>query len=203
MRTIIFKIDPKKPDKLVLDYAAAAIRLGRLVGFPTETVYGIAANRLDKKAINDLSKAKNRPGQKPFTVHISDLGMIRKMKCRLTKEAKALTGKFWPGPLTVILKSGRGEKIGFRMPANKVALGLIAEARVPIVAPSANISGKRPPTDVMQVLKTLDGKIDLLLDAGPTDLGVESTVIDFTVRPPRILREGAISRGKITKALDK
>lgn len=186
---------------MVLDYAAAAVRMGRLVAFPTETVYGIAANKLDKKAIRDLIKAKNRPVLKKFTVHISDAAMIRKMKCRVTKDAKRLMDKFWPGALTIILRSTSGGKIGFRMPANKVALALIEDAGVPVVAPSANVSGKRPPTNAMQVLKELNGKIDLLLDAGPTDVGIESTVIDMTVVPPKILREGAISREKIKISL--
>jgi len=186
---------------MVLDYAASAIRMGRLVAFPTETVYGIAANRLDRKAIRDLVKAKNRPVSKKFTVHISDLAMIGKMKCRVTKKAKRLIDKFWPGALTIILKSRTGEKIGFRMPANKVALSLIAEAGVPVIAPSANVSGKKPPTNAMQVLKELNGKIDLLLDAGPTDVGIESTVIDLTITPPKVLREGAISLKKLSKFL--
>lgn len=190
--TIRFEVDPKKPQKEVIYYAAVAIRGGRLVAFPTETVYGIAANRRDPKALRALDKAKNRPKDKHYTVHISDVNMIGSLGCRIGKPAKKLVDKYWPGPLTIILKSRSGEKIGFRMPANKVALQLIAEAKVPIVAPSANVSGHPAPTNASAVIKDLDGKIDMVIDAGSTKIGVESTVVDLTINPPKILRQGAI-----------
>ena len=199
--TIVFKVNSRHPEKKILEYAAAAIRAGRLVAFPTETVYGIAANRLDKKAMALLKRAKKRPKGKPFTVHISETAMMRKLGCHPTKKAKKLINRFWPGPLTILLRSKTGEKIGFRMPANKVALGLIDEAKVPVVAPSANISGSPAPTKAGEVLKELDGKIDIILDAGPTKVGVESTVVDLTVSPPKILREGAIDKEKLVKVL--
>jgi L-threonylcarbamoyladenylate synthase len=199
--TIIFKLDPRNPEEKILDYAAAAIRGGKLVAFPTETVYGIAANRLDKKAINDLRRAKNRPEAKPFTVHISDVAMIRKMGVAVTSDASKLIKKFWPGPLTIILKAKNGERIGFRMPANKIAIQLIEAAQTPIVAPSANLSGKKAPVEAKKVFEELYGRIDLILDGGRTRVGVESTVVDMTSNAPEILRDGAIS-DKVRKFLD-
>jgi len=195
MKTAVLKVNSKN-----ISLAAEILRNGGLVAFPTETVYGLAANLSDGRAMARLCRVKARPKDKPFTVHISDPKVIRKMGCSITKEARALMNRFWPGPLTVILKARDGGKIGFRMPDNRTALDLISEAGFPIAAPSANISGGRPPTTAKDVLKELDGKIDLVLDAGPAAIGVESTVIDMTVRPFRIIREGAISLKSISKA---
>ena len=196
------KIDPRDPDKFIIDSAAKAIRSGALVVFPTETVYGIAANMLDKKAIADLYKIKERPENKPFTVHIADLKMVEGLGCKITKGAKVLIDKFWPGPLTIILKSKKGGTIGFRMPANKIALELIRCAGVPIVAPSANLSGKPAPTSAQAAMKDLGGRVDMVLDGGKTQIGLESTVIDLTVTPPKILREGAIKAKELLKILN-
>ena len=162
------------------------------MAFPTETVYGLGANLLNKKSVARLYKVKRRPTGKPFTVHIENVSLIKRLGCGITKEARALMDKYWPGPLTIILNCKNGQKIGFRMPDNKVALSLIKESGVPVVATSANISEEAPPTSTEEVLKQLDGKADILLDAGPTDIGVESTIIDMTITPPKILREGAI-----------
>ena len=170
------------------------MRRGGLIAFPTETVYGIAANALDDKAVGRLYEVKARPAGKPFTVHISGIGAIAGMGCEVTADTKKLMDKFWPGPLTLILKSGKNKKIGFRMPANAVAMDLILEAGVPIVAPSANLSGNSPATNAAGVLKDLDGKIDAVLDGGETRVGIESTVIDMTEAPPKVLREGAIGK---------
>ena len=193
------KIDPKKPAKKIIILAADTIRSGGLVVFPTETVYGIAANLLDDKAITKLYDVKQRPKNKPFTVHISDVRMIEKLGCKVTTSARALIKKFWPGPLTIILKSEDGKTIGFRMPANKIALSLIKHAGVPIVAPSANLSGERAPASVEEAMKGLDGKVDMVIDGGKTDIGLESTIIDMTVTPPKILREGAIKAEDLKK----
>lgn len=191
-KTLVLKIDPNSPDRKKILLCAAALRRGRLVAFPTETVYGLGANLLNKKAIERLYKVKKRPKTKPFTVHISDLEMIKKLGCTITKKAKALIERHWPGPLTIILKSKNGRKIGFRMPDNKTALKLIELSGVPIAAPSANISGAPAPKDAREVLKGLDGRIDILLDGGRAKVGVESTVVDLTMEPARVLREGAI-----------
>ena len=186
------KIDPRNPDPGAIASAADIIRKGGLVIFPTETVYGIAANLLDKDAVDRLYKVKERPQGKPFTVHISDIKMIGSLGCELSKEALSLISRFWPGPLTIILRSADGGSVGFRMPANKIAFELIRAAGMPIIAPSANLSGKAAPTSAIDAMKDFEGKVDMALDGGKTDIGVDSTVIDMTVDPPKVLREGAI-----------
>lgn len=196
------KVDPESPDKKIIAFSGQAIREGKLVVFPTETVYGIAANILDKDAMRRLCEIKERPKDKPFTVHIADMKEIKKSGCIISKDAGAIINKFWPGPLTIILLSKSGEKIGFRMPANKVALELIRSAKVPVAAPSANLSGKTPPVCGEDVLNQLDGKVDILIDAGRTSIGVESTVADLSVVPIKILRHGAITEEEILKAID-
>lgn len=193
------KIDPKRPDKKIIASAADIVKKGGLVVFPTETVYGIAANLLDDKAITKLYEVKNRPRSKPFTAHISGIKMIEKMSCKVTRGAKALIDRFWPGPLTIILKSENGKKIGFRMPANRIALEFIKAVGAPIAASSANLSGKAAPTSTEEILKDLEGKVDMVLDAGLTDIGLESTVIDLTAEPPKVLREGAIKAEDLKK----
>lgn len=193
------KIDPKRPDKKIIAEAAGIVKKGGLVVFPTETVYGIAANLLDDKAITKLYEVKNRSRSKPFTVHISDIKMIEKMGCKVTGRAQALIDRFWPGPLTIILKSENGSTIGFRMPANRIALEFIKAVGTPIVAPSANLSGKAAPKSAKEALKDLEGHVDMVLDAGLTDIGLESTVIDLTAAPPKVLREGAIKAEDLKK----
>lgn len=193
------KIDPKRPDKKIIAEAADIVKKGGLVVFPTETVYGIAANLLDDNAITRLYKIKKGRRGKPFTVHISGIKMIEKMGCKVTRRAKALIDRFWPGPLTIILKSENGKTIGFRMPANRIALEFIKTVGVPIVAPSANLSGKDAPTSAKEAIKDLEGRVDMVLDAGLTDIGLESTVIDLTAAPPKVLRVGAIKAEDLKK----
>jgi len=200
-KTLVLKIDPAKPDSKLIKYAARVLKGGGLVAFPTETVYGLGANLLDKKAIARLYKVKERPGNKPFTVHIAGLGQIKKLGSALDDRAKRLANEFWPGPLTMVLKAKNGGSVGFRMPANKVAIELIKAAGVPVVAPSANLSGNNPPTEAGEVLRDLDGKIDVLIDSGPTDVGIESTVVDLTSGEFRVLREGAVKSKVIEKIL--
>ena len=200
-RTVVLKVDPKRPDKKLIARAAKILRSGGLVAFPTETVYGLGANLLNKDAIERLYKVKKRPRAKPFTVHIENVSLIRRLGCKITKEAGALMAGYWPGPLTIILECNGAGKTGFRMPDNAVARSLIRASGVPVVAPSANISGRTPPTAAEDVLKQLDGKIDILISAGPADVGIESTVIDMTVVPPKILREGAIKKKELLKAI--
>lgn len=197
-KTLVLKVDPKNPDNEKVLFSAKMLKAGSLVAFPTETVYGLGANLLKTEAVDRLYKVKKRPRHKPFTVHISNLNIIKKLNCSITKEARAMIERFWPGPLTIILRSKNGKNLGFRMPDNKVALKLIESSGVPVVAPSANISGDPPPRSPKEVLKNLNGKIDVLLDSGRTRVGVESTVIDLTVTPPKVLREGAIKAKELT-----
>lgn len=200
-KTIVLRVDPDRPDKDIIANAALVIRQGGLVAFPTETVYGLAANRNDPKAMARLSKVKDRPDGKHYTVHIASLSFIKKMGCKIPKLALVLIKKYWPGPLTLVLASKNGGSIGFRMPANKVALELIGKAKVPVVAPSANLSGSKPPVRASEVLKGLGGKIDMVIDAGATEVGVESTVVDISIKPFKILREGAIKTSEIERLL--
>ena len=202
MKVSIIKIDPANPDKRKIAIAAKVIREGGLVVFPTETVYGIAANLLDRKALERLYMVKARPEGKPFTVHISDLKMIRDMGCEITGTAEKLMAKFWPGPLTIILKSRKGRKIGFRMPADKTALELIRLSGVPVVAPSANLSGKPAPATAEEARADLEGKIDMVIDGGRTEIGLESTVVDLTVDPFKVLRAGAIKEEELSKTVN-
>ena len=197
MGTEIIRVDIQKPDKGILKKAAGIIKKGGLVAFPTETVYGLAADYVNKKAIEKLYKIKKRPKTKPFTIHISVPEATDKLYCEISLFSKHLIKRFWPGPLTLIFKTESGEKIGVRMPRNKIALDFISMCKTPIVAPSANLSGNEPPCSADDVLRDLDGKIDLLLDGGKTDVGIESTVIDTTIFPYRVLREGAIHKSQI------
>ena len=195
----ILKVSPVDPSHQAMRFAADMLRSGGLVVFPTETVYGIAANCLSAEALAKLySIKKNRKG-KPFTVHIADRRSIKAMKCNLTEEAKALINKFWPGPLTIVLKSQNGDTVGFRMPRNRIALELIRLSRVPVVAPSANLSDTKPPVSAGEALKNVGGRVDLILDGGCTELGTESTVVDMSTDKIRILRRGAISDEAIFK----
>ena len=201
MKTYVVKIDPKRPDKKKIASAAKAVREGKLVAFPTETVYGVAANFLDEDAVDRLYSIKGRLKNKPFTVQIADIGMIESLGCQMRGQALRLAGKYWPGPLTMVLNAPGKKTLGFRIPANKIALELVRACGVPVAVPSANLSGNKAPTSAREVLKELDGRIDILIDGGDTDIGVESTVVDLTADPPKILREGAIGRGEIERIL--
>ncbi len=195
--TEVIRINASRPGAAAVKKAALVLKKGGVVAFPTETVYGLGANLLDKKAVERIYKIKNRPRNKPLTVHVADTASVKKITGKIPLRAAKLIEKYWPGPLTVILRDRRGKKTGFRMPDNKIALDLIRKAGVPVVAPSANISGNKPPRDAKEVLRDLDGKIDLVIDGGKTAIGIESTVVDMTGRTPRILREGAISKAEI------
>lgn len=196
--TKVLKIERDTPDESAIQFAAALLKDGGLVAFPTETVYGIGANFLNKETIKKLYEVKKRPHNKPFTIHIASVEAIKKMNCEISPVAERLIKKFWPGPLTIILKCG-DNKLGFRMPKNTVAKRLISKSGVPVVAPSANISGEEPATEAGEILKKFDGKIDLILDNGKTEFGRESTVVDTTVSPYKILREGAISKDNVER----
>ncbi|MFC1576605.1 L-threonylcarbamoyladenylate synthase [Candidatus Omnitrophota bacterium] len=199
-KTRILKLDHDSPDESAIEFAAELLRDGGLVAFPTETVYGIGANFLNKETIKRLYEIKKRPLNKPFTVHISSIDTVTNMGCDIPPIGERLINKFWPGPLTIILKSRTGNKIGFRMPKNRIAKDIISKSKVPVVAPSANISGEKPPTGTEEILESLDGKIDLILDSGRTEFGAESTIVELTGDSYRVLREGAISKETVEEA---
>lgn len=181
--------------------AAAALKRGELVAFPTETVYGLGANATNVTAVGKVYAAKGRPSDNPLIVTVADADMVGQYAA-ITPLAAKLMEAFWPGPLTIILNilpgrlsmkvTGGLQTAAFRNPDNALTRKLIATAGVPIVGPSANTSGKPSPTTADHVLHDLDGKIAGVLDDGPTQVGVESAIIDLTVTPPAILRPGAI-----------
>lgn len=200
--TAVLRINASRPEAAKIREAASILKEGGLVGFPTETVYGLGANLLDNRAVKKVYEIKDRPRNKPLTIHIADRRIVRRMVGRIPAKAAKLIDRYWPGPLTVILKDRRGRKVGFRMPDNRIAFLLIKEAGVPVVAPSANISGNKPPTNAREVLRDLDGKIDMVIDGGKTKIGRESTVVDMTGGKLKVLRVGAISAEGIRKVAD-
>lgn len=200
----------RQEDLPALAEAARVIREGGLVAFPTETVYGLGANALDPQAVRKIFAAKGRPGDNPLIVHIAREEELDRLVIRVPARARPLVAKFWPGPLTLILpKQGHIPAettaglptVAVRMPAHPVALALIDMAGVPIAAPSANLSGRPSPTTAQHVLADLAGRVDLIIDAGRTAVGLESTVVDVTVEPPVLLRPGGITREELEEYL--
>jgi L-threonylcarbamoyladenylate synthase len=198
-KTMLLKVDPKAPCIEKIRVAARFIKAGGLVAFPTETVYGLGADALNAEAVRGLFKAKKRPLDNPPIVHVCDIKDAYRLAEEVPPKAKMLMRAFWPGPLTLILKRSRIvpdvtvaglDTIAVRMPRHKVALALISESQNPISAPSANLAGKPSPTKAKHVMDDLNGRINAVLDAGATTIGVESTVLDVTVDPPRVLRPG-------------
>ena len=186
--------------------AAAILRAGGLVGLPTETVYGLGANALDQAAVERIFAAKGRPAWDPVIVHVADAAIVEQIVREIPEGARKLMAKFWPGPLTLLLPRSEAVPdvvtagrplVGVRMPAHPVALELIRRAGVPVAAPSANRFGHISPTTATHVLHDLDGRIDAVVDAGPTQRGVESTVIDATRNPMMIYRPGAVTAEEI------
>jgi len=210
LKTEIIKLNADKIDIEKLRYAAEVIKNGGLVAFPTETVYGLGANALSEDAVNKIFIAKGRPNDNPLIVHISDIITLKDIVLDIPPIATKLIDKFWPGPLTLIMKksplissvvTAGLDTVAVRMPAHPVALALITEAGVPIAAPSANISGKPSPTIAKHVIEDLCGKVDVIIDAGSAKVGLESTVLDITVYPPTILRPGGITANQINGVL--
>ena len=198
-KTLVLKVDSEEPDVEKIHVAADFIKRGGLVAFPTETVYGLGANALNAEAVLALFEAKKRPLDNPPIVHVCDVKDVCRLAETVPSQAEALMERFWPGPLTLIFKRSDVvpdvtvaglETIAVRMPRHNVALALIRESDCPIAAPSANLAGRPSPTSAEHVLDDLGGRIDAVLDAGPTVVGVESTVLDLTVDPPQVLRPG-------------
>jgi L-threonylcarbamoyladenylate synthase len=198
-KTLVLKVDSQKPQMEKICVAADFIKKGGLVAFPTETVYGLGTDALNSEAVRALFKAKKRPLDNPPIVHVGDVKYVYRLAKEVPLKAEKLMKSFWPGPLTLIFKRSEIvpdvtvcglDTIAIRMPRHNVALALIRESGCSISAPSANLAGKPSPTTAKHVLDDLDGRIDAVLDAGPTNIGVESTVLDMTVDPPLILRPG-------------
>ena len=193
-----------------IDIAAQIINNGGLVAIPTETVYGLAANAFDSNAVSKIFKAKGRPSDNPLIVHISDINEIYRLVLDFPKKAQDLAFKFWPGPITIILKksdvipnvvSGNLDTVAIRMPDNDLTRKLIKISGKPLAAPSANLSGSPSPTTMKHVLDDLNGKIDAIIDGGNCKVGLESTVITLASEKPRILRPGGITKEQIESVI--
>lgn len=201
MKTVVLPVDPFAPSAEALAGAARVLRRGGLAAFPTETVYGLGANALDTAAVARIFAAKGRPANNPLIVHLADADQVQEVAADWLASAQRLAERFWPGPLTLVLPkhprvpdivTARGPTVAVRVPAHAVAQALLRATDLPIAAPSANRSTELSPTRAEHVLRGLQGRIDLLLDGGPTAGGIESTVLDVTITPPRLLRPGPI-----------
>lgn len=207
---ITLKIDPDNPDMKAIRAAADAIRDGKLVVFPTETVYGLAADALNEDAVKKVFDAKGRADREPLPVQVGGLGAVAQAAEFMPENVKPLAELYWPGPLTLVLTknasvpsivtSGR-ETIGVRVSDHPVALALAKEVGSPIIATSANVSGDPPATNAMDAVKEIGASVEILLDGGESRLGKSSTVVDVTVTPARVLRRGSLSVDDIRKVL--
>lgn len=184
-----------------VEQAAAALRRGEVVALPTETVYGLAANALDENAVRKIFEAKGRPAHNPIIVHVSDLAMARRCSAQWPVLAEKLAAAFWPGPLTVVvggaseiprIVTAGGETVGVRWPSHPIMQAVIRACGFPLAAPSANRSNEISPTNATHVAASLGERISLIVDGGQSQVGIESTVLDLTVTPPRLLRPGMI-----------
>jgi L-threonylcarbamoyladenylate synthase len=197
---------PQTADRGEIDHAASLLRAGRLVAFPTETVYGLGANALDPEAVARIYVVKRRPITSPLIVHVDSMGMAQSLVAQWPEIATKLAQKFWPGPLTLVLEkqsiipdivTANLSTVGLRMPAHPIALALITAAGVPLAAPSANRFTELSPTTAEHVRSSLGGEVDLILDGGPSQVGIESTVLSLAGPIPILLRPGAISRTEL------
>lgn len=197
----ILVVDPAQPDPATIERAAARIRAGELVAFPTETVYGLGAAALDARAVAKVFAAKGRPSYNPLIVHVASIEAARALVTRWPAHAAALTDAFWPGPLTLVLPkralvpdlvTAGLDSVAVRMPAHRVAQALLEAAGVPIAAPSANRYQAISPTTAAHVARSLGPDVALILDAGPTQVGIESTVVDLCAEQPALLRLGGL-----------
>ncbi len=193
-----------------LDRPASALAQGELVAFPTETVYGLGANALDPDAVNAIFAAKGRPQDNPLIVHIAKKEDIKKLVKYIPRNAQKVIDNLMPGPVTIVLEksdvvpdvvTAGGSTVAIRIPENEIARALIEKAGVPVAAPSANISGKPSPTKASHVKDDLDDKVSFIVDGGACRVGLESTVVDFTVTPPVILRPGGVTHEELTRLL--
>ena len=210
MKTIIRKIDKNQIDEDAIREAGEILREGGLVAFPTETVYGLGANALDEEAAKKTYEAKGRPSDNPLIVHIADLEDLEEITEHVPLETELLAKHFWPGPLTMIFEksalvpygtTGGLETVAVRMPSDPIARKLILAAGGYVSAPSANTSGRPSPTTADHVWEDLHDKIEMIIDGGSVEIGLESTILDMTVSPPMILRPGAITADMLEEVI--
>ncbi len=210
MKTVILKVDPANPNPSYIERVVTSLRAGKLVAFPTDTVYGIGADVFNEDAVRQIFVAKKRDFDRPLQVliaHRSDLSAIAKERSETLGQ---LASEFWPGPLTLVMTAKEdfprqvrcgGDTIGVRIPANPITLKLIKAFGAPIAATSANISGHPDPVSAAEVLEYLGDDIDIILDGGPTPGNIPSTVLDISVHPPVVLRRGKLTVGELAEVL--
>ena len=211
MNTKVYTIEDVEKDYKAIDEAAAWIRQGQVVAFPTETVYGLGGNALDGQAVNRIFQAKGRPNDNPLIVHISKIDDMEPLVLGIPSKVYPLIGTFWPGPLTIILKKSSRvpdettaglNTVALRMPNHPIALALIKGSGTPIAAPSANRSGKPSPTTAQHVFDDLSGRIPMILDGiTPCRVGLESTVLDMSGEIPTVLRPGGVTPDMLKRVL--
>lgn len=210
MNTKVFHITDLALQRDEIRAAADILRRGGLVGIPTETVYGLGANGLNESAVRAIFEAKGRPQDNPLILHIPGADWLTRFCLDIPSAAYSLAERFWPGPLTMILKrreivpnatTGGLDTVGMRCPDHPVTLAIIEAAEVPVAAPSGNISGRPSPTCARHMIEDMDGRIDAIVDGGACGVGVESTIIDLTVTPPRLLRPGGLALEDLQEVL--
>ena len=202
MKTTIVKLDPRRPDMERLREVAGQLLRGKIVAFPTETVYGLAACASQSTAVTRLEELKQRPDNKPFAYHIGNLGALERLDIIQGRVLRFLAGRFWPGPVTLIALNRKDEKVGIRFPKHEIAVKMINQCPEPIVATSANISGGPSPKTAEEVLRVFPNEIDIIIDGGPCEYGEDSTVVDTVPSPPQILRRGAHA-DRVSEAIEK
>jgi L-threonylcarbamoyladenylate synthase len=202
----VIKLNPNKPDKAVIQKAREIIAAGRLVIFPTDTVYGLATDPFNEAAVLRLIDAKRRDEAKGFPILVANLEMAKEL-VKFSSMALSIASKFWPGALTLVLPlrksmpsivTGDRQTLGVRVPDHPIARQL---AEIPIIGTSANISGRESPLSAEDAINQLGDSVDLVLDTGPTKEGIASTIIDLTTKTPRIIREGAIKKNQLQRYL--
>lgn len=208
--TEVIRVEAQRPSPAEIARAAECLRGGGLVAFPTETVYGLGVHALDRAAVLRLFEAKGRPAHDPLIVHIGSLAQLPSLVVEVPESAKTLAARFWPGPLTLVLGRSAAvprevtaglDTVAVRIPSHPVARALLEAAGLPIAAPSANLFSRPSPTRAEHVAADLNGRIDMIIDGGPTEVGVESTVLDLTTTPARVLRPGAVGVEELRELL--
>ncbi len=200
----IYKVDYRAPDAEAIREAAAIIKEGGIVAIPTETVYGLAAACDNPRSKERLDAVKQRPAEKPYTVHIAEARALEDFDCKITSFLYPLIDNFWPGPLTILVWSQRyGAPMGFRMPDDAIARSIISRCGGKILLPSANIHGRAPAVTGEEVVRAFDGIIDAVVDAGKTRYRVASTIVDATGEQAVIVREGAVRARAIYRVIKK
>lgn len=211
METKIIQMSEEQIDKQKLEEAGAIIKAGGLVAFPTETVYGLGGDALNPASSKKIYAAKGRPSDNPLIVHIADMEALPPIVAEIPEQAKRLAEVFWPGPLTMIFRkadlvphetTGGLDTVAVRMPVHKVAREFIRAAGGYVAAPSANLSGRPSPTVAKYVAEDMDGRIEMIIDGGDVEIGLESTIVDMTVEEPMILRPGYITKEMLEEVLE-